>query len=286
MATKNLAEADGTPFEARVYDLGSSEYASATLLIPLRESGVAHRDAVAAADKCAPPTLSTKAAVNSEGSLTATTYYAACAPGNTFGTAGCSNVISQACALNDALDVTVPQVTGATFYDIFCSTAAAPLWVGRVTETQRAAGVKITAVGTYESPSVGVDAGKVRIAVAGTGIATNDATFAANNAYIVGAIAPIACAEKRLAYVFVKFTATDLRSAPSLSLMPVFETNEDPANQYTTQPITVWIENGATGQTKKQALPPIELNGITNLYILVGSIGGQGAAVSVWVELV
>ncbi|MFA7164599.1 MAG: hypothetical protein WC124_01965 [Desulfoplanes sp.] len=32
MATKTLAEADGTQFEARVYDLGSSEYASATVL--------------------------------------------------------------------------------------------------------------------------------------------------------------------------------------------------------------------------------------------------------------
>jgi len=32
MATKTLAEADGTQFEARVYDLGASEFASATVL--------------------------------------------------------------------------------------------------------------------------------------------------------------------------------------------------------------------------------------------------------------
>ena len=47
------------------------------------------------------------------------------------------------------------QSAGATVYDLFLSTAAAPLWVARITETQRAAGVTITAVGTVSATSPG-----------------------------------------------------------------------------------------------------------------------------------
>lgn len=61
------------------------------------------------------------------------------------------------------------QVTGAVTYKIYLSTATTPLFVGHITEAQRASGIKITA---QDTTGAGGTAGAVDVEVAGTGYAS------------------------------------------------------------------------------------------------------------------
>jgi len=268
----------------------SSDASLSSIASPTRAAGILHRDGIQAADKAIVPTLATKATAATGGALPdATTYYMAVAPGTLFGSAGASNVLSQATAADadhtHSITLTIPQVVGATYYDIFFSVDAAPKWIARITEAQRAAGgFQIQTYGIVTAGG-GNAAGTILIGVVGTGIQTSNAVFAANNAYVVGAITGISCVGKSTAYVHVAFALTDLRSAPSLTLMPVFGSGETVEKQYTTAPITAWMMNGAVGQTQQQVFQ-IDVAGAAKLYVLIGSIAGQGGAASVWVELV
>lgn len=122
------------------------------------------------------PTLVTIVDVDptGDGSLSPNTkYYGACAPINGPLSGGSSNVINITTRDDHVnthrIDLTIPQVTGATFYDIFLSTDPQPRWVGRISEGQRAAGgCEITDVNIVQSGG-GNAAGTVRIRVPGTG---------------------------------------------------------------------------------------------------------------------
>lgn len=251
-----------------------------------RQASVLHRSAIAMADKLTAPTLATKADVATGGALLAnTTYYMGISPNTALGPCTLSNILSQATASDASnthcIDLTVPQVANAVSYGVFLSSASAPLWVAKITEAQRVAGCKITAVGTVESPSSGVSAGVVRIAAVGTGIATSATPFAANNAYVTTGITGISCSGYQSLAIHVALSLTDLRSAPSLSLATIFE--DDQGSQYLGGIITVPIVNGAVGQGFNQVfiLPVL---GAAKVYILVGSIAGQGAACTIRVE--
>jgi len=258
---------------------------------PVRAAGVLHRSAIVAADKCIVPTLATKAQSDEGGALPAsTTYYVTAAAGNLFGTAGACNVLSQATSAaapgTHSVLLTVPQVVGATYYDIFFSVDAAPKWIGRITEAQRAAGdFQIQTYATVTA-SGGNAAGTILIGTVGTGIQTTNAVYAANNAYIVPTpAATIDCNGKSYVDVWIEMTLTDLRSAPSLSLMPIFESGQPPADYFCGPPISVPVMNGAVGQTLKQ-MYRVDVEDVSELIIAVGSIGGQGASVDIWAEAI
>ena len=258
---------------------------------PVRAAGVLHRSAIVAADKCVVPTLATKAQSDTGGTLPAsTTYYVTAAPGNLFGTAGACNVLQQATGAaapgTHSVLLTIPQVVGATYYDIFFSVDAAPKWIGRITEAQRAAGdFQIQTYATVTA-SGGNAAGTVLIGTVGTGIQTTNAVYAANNAYIVPTpAATIDCNGNSYVDIWVEMTLTDLRSAPSLSLMPIFKSGQTPADYFCVDPKSVPIMNGSVGQGLKQ-MYRIDVEDASELIIAIGSIAGQGASVDIWAEAI
>lgn len=264
---------------------------NAIAVAPVRASGVLHRSAVVATDKCIVPTLVTKTTSPTGGLLVkSTTYYVAVAPGTSFGSAGASNVLSQATGADNpqthSITLTIPQVVGAEHYDIFCSVDAAPKWIARITEAQRAAGdYQVQAYATVTTGG-GNAAGTILLGTVGTGIQTTNAVFAANNAYVVPTpTAAIVCEGKSYVDLFIELTLTDLRSAPTLALMPLFKSGAADSAYYCGSPTTVPVMNGAIGQSKKM-MYRIDVLDITDLIIAVGTISGQGASLDVWAEAV
>ena len=170
---------------------------------------------------------------------------------------------------------------GATYYDILLSTAeAAPLWVARITEAQRLAGCAVTAVATI---GVGGSAGKVNVQVVGTGIASTAVPFVVNNAYTPEAagIATIDCTGKISAIIGIDFSFTDLRSLPSLEIIPWFS---DGVKWYQGPLQTINVLAGVTGQSPKQTLN-IDVKSAVGLKLLVNKIAGQGASTNINVQL-
>lgn len=240
-----------------------------------------HRSAVTAADKVVSPTLVTLAdQAGVAGALTAVAHGAAVAAGNTMGTAGTSNILTATPTVNKTLDLTIPQATGATYYDVFCSTATtAPLWVARITEAQRAAGCAITAVGTV---GAGGSAGIVNIRLVGTGVANTNAAFAGNNAYITSGITAIPCGGYKKVIVKTALSLTDVRVAPALNIIPFFSndgTTYHAGAAYSTTPLA------AAGYPLNEQYE-IDVNGEAYFMILVGTLTGTGAAVTITTQLV
>ena len=257
----------------------------------VRETGVLHRSAVVATDKCIVPTLATKTTAATGGLLVkATTYYMAVAPGTRFGSAGASNILSQATGADNpsthSITLTIPQVVGAEHYDIFLSVDAAPKWIARITEAQRAAGdYQIQTYATVIAGGANA-AGTVLIGTVGTGIQTTNATFSANNGYVVPTpTAAIDCHGKSYLDVFVELIVTDLRSAPYLALMPMYKSGEGATDYYCGSPIIVYIMKGTIGQSKRQVFR-LDIKGINGIIIAVGTISGQGASCDIWTEAV
>jgi hypothetical protein len=259
-----------------------------------RDTGVLHRNAIAAIDKVADYTAGNFTVANVagvQGSLAFnTTYNLTGVPGNRWGPTAITAAIDAVLVTSDAVnthvvDCTMAQATGAEWYDLFLSVDAAPKWVGRITEAQRAAGgFEILTLGTV-TVNAGVAADHVYIGVVGTGIQTTNTLFAANNAYRPDAvgITSINCAGKSKAFVLVKLVVTDLRSAPSCTIVP-FWGNQVSATDWhagMAEPLNLLTQ---AGYPLEQAFV-LDVAGATALRILVGSIAGQGAAASVWVEL-
>lgn len=247
-----------------------------------RDGGVLHRDAITAVDKCTAITITAADQAAVAGSLTAVSHGIGVAPGNIYGSVGVSALVTVTPTVNKSIDITVPQSTGATYYDIFLSTATtAPLWVARVTEAQRAAGAAVTAVATV---GAGGSAGVVNVQVVGTGIASTNAVFAQNNAYTPASVTAIDCTGRTKARVLVKAVLTDLRSAPTLRLIPFFSNQTDATAFHQGSQMIVNLLSDL-GQALYQEFD-LDVSGTTGLKILVGSLTGQEIAVSVWVELV
>jgi hypothetical protein len=249
-----------------------------------RNAGVLHRSAITSFDKCAVPAAPTLAAVTEAGSTlpNSALNVAVAAFITGYGSTGAGPTTAITPSLNQAVRTTIAQIAGATHYDVFISTVAAPLWVGRITEAQRAAGgFIISTVGTVTAGG-GAAAGQVDLGIVGTGLASNVAPFTVNNAYNVAAITQIVCTGYTVAYLYAQLTVTDLRSLPVLQLIPFF-VNQIDTNLY--QGATLALGTfSSTGQALRQVFA-ITLNGSTGLAIAIDSIAGQGAAASIWVEL-
>jgi hypothetical protein len=113
------------------------------------KSAILHRSAIAAVDRLTSPTPTAAKNDNITGVMAAAAHYYGISAGNRYGAAtpvlGAGTITP---TVNKTVDVAIEQVTGAEWYDVFYSTAAAPLWLGRITEAMRANGCAITAVGT------------------------------------------------------------------------------------------------------------------------------------------
>lgn len=119
--------------------------------------------------------------------------------------------------------------------------------------------------------------------MAGTGIQSDNGVFAQSNSYRPATVTAINCAGRSKAHILVKLALTDLRSAPSLSVVP-FVANQVSANDWHQGRLEPLSLLGGLGQSLEQDFV-LDVDGSTGLVVLVDAIGGQGAAASVWVEL-
>lgn len=239
---------------------------------------VAYRTAVAAADLCAAPgtVTCTKQAGGSAGAGTYTVFVVA---GNIYGrtTATQGNTTVTTETTNLTIRAAFAAVTGATFYDIYCSTdGAAAKFVGRITETQRGTGIKITAVGVT---GAGGTAGAVDVEVAGTGLAVNGGQLAQNTAYAVPA-SPVDCTGYQYVDFDLSFSRTGDAAAPALKVVPAFLNARD--STYYFADIQTISFGGTSGSywPNKQRLR-VETRGCTGMALLVVSIAGTGASLNV-----
>ncbi len=253
-----------------------------------RAAGILHRDAITAVDKIADfvdASVTIANVAGTQGTLAFNTaHYMTAIPGNRWGPCKVNANIDTATTTNDAanthvLACTLAQAPGAEWYDLFLSVDAAPKWVGRITEAQRAAGGEILTVGTV---TAGASAGVINIGVVGTGIQTSNALFAQNNAYRPATVAALDCTGWSKARVLVKLALTDLRSAPSLKLIPFFKNQLSVGEWHAGTVITVDVLT-ALGYPLEQEFV-IDVAGDTGLLLLVDSLAGTGAAVSIWIE--
>ena len=282
----------GTVSQWKGMEDGTYAPVMANVGLSIRAAGVLHRDAITAIDKITPfvtGNITTADNGAGTGSLTASlTYDIAVVPGNRWGPTSIQATINtQATAAyggnTGSIRLTFGAATGADWYDIFLSDAAAPLWVARVTEAQRAAGdFEVTAVGTVASGG-GNPAGTVDVNVAGTGIATSNAVFVQNNAYTPATPTAISCADYAKAMLKIKLALTDLRSAPTLRLVPFFR-NELSTGEWHQGSIVTVALLGALGQSLEQEFE-LDVRDTDNLVILVDTISGNGAACSICIEL-
>jgi hypothetical protein len=240
-----------------------------------------HRSAVTAVDKCIVAAVTIADQTGTVGVMAAVEHKCCVAPGNIYGSAGVSPIVTVTPTVNKTVDVSIAQVVGATYYDIFFSTDAAPLWVGRVTEAQRLSGIAITAVGTT---AAGGSANKVNVRLVGTGAASTATVFTVNNAYIVPT--PLACAGRKTAIISVQYSVTDLRGAtPACTLIPLLSKNDEtPTVWYDGTPTT--MAPGSASNKPMYVQYTVDVNGATNMAILVDAIAGTGAAVTVYVEFI
>ncbi len=253
----------------------------------LRNGGILHRSAIAAADVLALPGTLTLTAVTEAGStLSNVAYHVLVSAFNRWGPTGVGadpGAITP--TASQAINLAFAQVVGADGYDIFLSTSANPLWLGRITEAQRASGGKIiSTVGTVTTGGTAA-AGSVDLGIVGTGLGSNVNPFAVNNAYTPAAagIVPINCAGFSKAHLHVKMAVTDLRSLPTLVVTPFYQDQTSTGDWFAGAQQAVTLLTAA-GQVLEQDVV-LTVDGATNLAVLVQSIAGQGAAATIYVEL-
>lgn len=249
-----------------------------TQIRSIAEVATAYRSAVTAADVAAAPGTVT-CTKQAGGAATAGTYTTYVVAGNAYGrttvTAGDVTVITE--TTNLTVRAAFAAVTGATYYDIYCSVdGVASKWVGRITETQRGTGIKITAVGVT---GAGGTAGAVDVEVAGTGIAANAASNAANTAFIIPST-PVDSSGYQ--YVDFDFTASRTGDAvvPSLTYVP-FYLNARTSTYQAGAPAALTF-GGASGvyNSLKQRVR-ITTNGNSGVAIAIAAIAGTGASLDI-----
>ncbi len=255
----------------------------------LRNTAVLHRNGITAHDKVATlAAASVTATGQTGGSLTtSTTYNWSVVAGNKFGSAGIPSsggVGNTATSTNTAVRLAWAQVTGAEYYDLFLSTDAAPKYVGRVTEAQRATGGLLTAASTGSAGctiGAGGIAGAIDVRVAGTGQQTSATNFSVNNAYTPASITAVNCAGYSIAHIQVVATLTDLFTAPTLNVIPFLLDDQDSSyNQATSVTMSLLT---AVGQSLRQDFV-VQLDGSSGLVVCLGSFAGNGLSVNVAVQ--
>ena len=193
-----------------------------TLYLPAPLPAVAYRAGIAAADVVALPGTVTCTLI-AGGGATAGTYTIFVVAGTPHGRtlAKQGNATVTTAAGNLTARAAFAQVTGAVFYDIYCSVdGAASKFLARVTEAQRAAGCIVTASNTVGN---GGTPGAVDCAFPGVGLAVNAGQLAVSTAYLTPADAPISLNGRQYVdFALQMIRLGDLTAAPSLTVLPLY----------------------------------------------------------------
>lgn len=239
------------------------------------QAPAAYRSAVVAADVLAAPTTSAPSAV-AGGSLPDGTYHTRVVGINAYGrTVGSTDRTVATSGSNNTVRMPITQLTGATAYDIYCSTDASPLWVGRITEAQRATGIKITAVGTT---GAGGTANAVDVEVAGTGLAVGT-TAAVSTAYSVPA-SPVNCVGFRYCAFDITATRTGDAAALAATVVPFFY-NPRTATYSAGTPVTLTFGGASGVYTPLKQRLQVEVRGNEAVALVFETISGTGASFDV-----
>lgn len=267
-------------------DMGDGDEAVRSLNL-IRDPGevVVYRDSVAtpltAADVLAVPTFAVSA-VNS-GSLTGS-WRCQVVAGNKYGRTT-SNSIQTQSLTSQNLGVTITPVDGAEWYDIFASDDATPLYLGRVTAAQVAAGCSITGAATSSANATigaSVSAGRVDVSVDSTLTGNTAAANAtANTAFTPDSIAEIDCSGYSKLRVHVLVSSNSLGAIPTAVIDPWFKVSADQFRQDVSQRIRPLLF-GSDGYAISQT---IEVAGQSAVKLLLSSISGPGAAVTLHYQL-
>ena len=260
----------------------------------LRSAAVVHRSAITAVDKITNPAQMTAGAdVTAGGSLVQSgTFTLSYAFGNKYGSTTASPVAATISTAGSGGSIHCVKATGAVaaggtpeWVDIYNSPASAnlvPQWVGRCTYTQfiNANGVIVTAVGTVSAGS-SLGSYVIQVNVLGTGLAYNVVPVLYNNAYIPDTITAVNCTGFKRAHVKCVLVVTDLRSLPSLVVVPYLKNTDGYYDQC--QPMGLNLLS-STGQSLRQDFS-MDVDGSSGLVICCDTIAGQGAAWTCSVEL-
>lgn len=254
--------------------MGYAAAATQTHEVAQIQPAIAHRTAIATADKIPSPTCVGALAAGSTTITLATTalYGAIAARIAGIGSAG-AGIVSGAFTptLNKSVLMTIPQVAGATHYDGFLSVDAAPKWCFRITEAQRAAGCAITAVGVV---GAGGAPGVVDIQVVGTGVQTTVPEFTYNNAYYLTPITPIACTGYKNARVYMTFTRGDCLTPPTCAAVPFTKTGSTWAAGD-----AVTMNLGTTAGNPMSVVKDFNVEGAESFAIACNPVGGTFSAI-------
>lgn len=242
----------------------------------------AYRTAVTAADVIAAPGTVT-CTKQAGGSATAGTYTVFVVAGNAYGrtTATQGNTTVTTETTNLTIRAAFAAVTGATFYDIYCSTdGAGAKFVGRITEAQRVTGIKLTAVNTT---GAGGTAGAVDIEVTGTGLAASAGHLSQNTAYAIPA-SPVDCSGYQYVDFDLAFSRTGDSVAPALTVIPFFY-NATTGTYFAgdSQAISFGGASGAYAPLSQRLR--VECRGNSGMALVVAAIAGTGASLTVGATL-
>lgn len=239
----------------------------------------AYRSALVAADVVAVPGTVT-CTKQAGGSCTAGTYYVKVVAGNAYGrtTAKAGDVTVTTETTNLTVRAAFAAVTGAEYYDIYCSTDADPKWVGRITAAQHALanGCTITAVGTVAaagSIQYGVD-----IEAVGTGLQAAT-TAAVSTAYSIPATV-VDCSGHQYVQFDITMSRTGDAIAPALVVTP-FLYNSRTATYQAGTPVTVSFGGTAAVYGSLKQRVNVEVRGNEAVGLLIESIAGTGASVDI-----
>lgn len=265
-------------FTRRFRDMGDGTFAEACVPGVAPVASAAHRSAVTAADFIAAPGTVTCTLV-AGGSATAGTYTVFVVAGNVYGrtTATQGNATVTTAAGNLTVRAAFAAVTGATYYDIYCSVdSAASKFVGRITETQRGTGILISAVNVT---SAGGTADAVDVQVPGTGLAVNGGQLAQNTAYSIPA-AIVDCSGRQYVDFDLTMSRTGDIAAPTLKVVPFFK-NDRTLTYHAGTLQTITFGGAATVFDSLKQRIRVEVRGNAAVALLVASIAGTGASLDI-----
>jgi hypothetical protein len=140
----------------------------------------------------------------------------------------------------------------------------------------------VTTAATSTDTTAGVLGGRVNVRLVGTGLAANALPATVNNAYTPLSVTPVYVGNKTTAHVYVSVAVTDLRSAPTLSIIPFVKNAV--TGSYAQGAVQAVSLLTAVGKSLNQVIV-IDVNGANSLVVLIDTISGQGTAVTIHVEL-
>ena len=248
--------------------------------ISARHVPIPHRTAVTAVDKIVIPTITAAKNNSIVGDLTAAIHTVAIVAGNKYGPAGSSLIVEVTQDTpSKSLDITVPAVIGATYYDVFVSPKsvnANPLHVARVYEAMvRATGARI---GTDGVVTAAGGAGKISVKKIGTGITCSDTYFTKNRAYIIPDIDPIPFSGPGTLKLFVNTAIENFGVIPSVKLRIMITPNDTAKIDWYCDEIVILDE------LRPELKMPIEGNGY--IMILIEELVGNTPAIDIIAEVV